>query len=155
LGCILPPDQTDFLPGQYFDLRVEVHAPVDGSEAFSDGKPDEKFTVTIDKKGSGAKSFAEYFKLEEPKLEKWSFSWYEDLFAEDARNKTVVNVASKIYRRIALNEPGEYAVTLKYYGDKTTTANWLVRPLSPKKQAKNIIFFIGKVDIPLPPRIRR
>lgn len=24
LGCILPPDQTDFLAGQYFDIRVEV-----------------------------------------------------------------------------------------------------------------------------------
>jgi hypothetical protein len=24
LGCILPPDQTDFLAGQYFDIRLEV-----------------------------------------------------------------------------------------------------------------------------------
>lgn len=24
LGCVLPPDQTDFLAGQYFDIRLEV-----------------------------------------------------------------------------------------------------------------------------------
>lgn len=33
LGCILPPDQQDFLAGQYFDIRLEVHAPVNGSGA--------------------------------------------------------------------------------------------------------------------------
>lgn len=33
LGCILPPDAQDFLAGQYFDIRLEVHAPVNGSEA--------------------------------------------------------------------------------------------------------------------------
>lgn len=32
LGCLLPPDQTDFLAGAYFDIRVEIHAPVNGSE---------------------------------------------------------------------------------------------------------------------------
>jgi hypothetical protein len=37
LGCILPPDAPDFLAGQYFDVRLEVHAPVNGSEA-TDGK---------------------------------------------------------------------------------------------------------------------
>jgi len=35
LGCVFPPDQADFLAGQYFDIRVEVHAPVNGSEGKS------------------------------------------------------------------------------------------------------------------------
>jgi hypothetical protein len=35
LGCVFPPDQADFLAGQYFDIRVEVHAPVNGSEGIS------------------------------------------------------------------------------------------------------------------------
>lgn len=31
-------DRADFLAGQYFDIRVEVHAPVNGSEGqFSPG----------------------------------------------------------------------------------------------------------------------
>lgn len=146
LGCILPPDQQDFLPGQEFDIRFEVHAPVNGSEAFNGGIPDENFTVTISKSSVNgtAQSVAEYFGLEEPKIETWNFSWYEDLFAQDAGNKTVVNVASKIYRRVALYEPGEYTVTLSYYGGETTTASWTVRPVAQEKKAKNVVLFIGE-----------
>ncbi|KAL7625734.1 hypothetical protein AAE478_004957 [Parahypoxylon ruwenzoriense] len=143
LGCVLPPDQSDFLPGQYFDLRLEVHAPVNGSEAFNNGVPDEKFSVTISKEGGEPKSITEFFDVAEPELEKWDFSWYEDLFSRDADTPSVVNVASKIYRRIAIYEPGNYAVTLSYYDGQTTTANWVVRPLATKKRAKNVILFIG------------
>ncbi|KAL2197497.1 alkaline phosphatase [Corynascus similis CBS 632.67] len=143
LGCVLPPDQQDFLPGQEFDIRFEVHAPKNGSEAFNNGVPDEKFTATIAKDGHRPKSIADFFKQREPELEKWTFSWFEDLFAKDANTPSVVNVASKAYRRVALYEPGEYTVKLKYYNGKTTTAKWTVRPLATKKKAKNVIFFIG------------
>ncbi|WKT43325.1 Alkaline phosphatase [Fusarium oxysporum f. sp. vasinfectum] len=143
LGCVLPPDQSDFLPGQLFDLRVEVHAPVNGSEAAHNGKPDEKFTVTIAKKGEKAKDFAKAFGVSEPKLETWKFKWYEDLFAEDEDKPSIVNVASKVYRKIALYEPGTYTVTLNYYTGEKTTAEWTVRELQPKRKAKNVIFFIG------------
>jgi hypothetical protein len=142
LGCVLPPDQSEFLPGQLFDLRVEVHAPVNGSEAAHDGKPDEKFTVTIAKDGEKAQDFAKAFELKEPKLETWTFSWFEDLFAEDAGTPSVVNVASKAYRKLALYEPGTYTVTLKYY-DEETTAEWTVRDVKRERKAKNVIFFIG------------
>ncbi|KAF4446245.1 putative alkaline phosphatase [Fusarium austroafricanum] len=143
LGCVLPPDQSDFLPGQLFDLRVEVHAPVNGSEAAHNGKPDEKFKVTIAKKGEKAKDFAKAFGISEPKVETWKFKWYEDLFAQDAGKPSIVNVASKVYRKIALNEPGTYTVTLSYYNGEKTTAEWTVRELHPKRKAKNVIFFIG------------
>ncbi|KAH8651171.1 alkaline phosphatase [Xylariales sp. PMI_506] len=143
LGCVLPPDQQDFLPGQYFDLRVEVHAPVNGSEAYNDGVPDESFTVTIAKEQGAPKTVAEFFDIEEPELEKWKFQWYEDLYAEDSKTPSVVNVASKIYRRVAIYEPGHYTVTLNYYSGESTVANWVVRPLSTTKKAKNVILFIG------------
>ncbi|OAQ63452.1 extracellular phytase [Pochonia chlamydosporia 170] len=143
LGCVLPPDQSDFLPGQLFDLRVEVHAPVNGSEAAHDGKPDEKFKVTIAKEGKGAKDITKFFGIKEPEVEKWTFKWYEDLFAEDKKTPSVVNVASKVYRKLVLNEPGKYTVTLQYYGGEKTTAEWLVRPIVEKRKAKNVIFFIG------------
>lgn len=146
LGCILPPSQQDFLPGQYFDLRFEVHAPVNGSEAFNSGVPDTAFTTSITKKGGRAQSIEAFFGLSEPpKLETWTFSWYEDLFASAAKKASFVNVASKVYRHIALYEPGEYTVSLSYYnGTKTTEAVWTVRPFSPKRKAKNVIFFIGR-----------
>ncbi|KAI8959042.1 alkaline phosphatase-like protein [Daldinia sp. FL1419] len=143
LGCVLPPDQSDFLPGQYFDLRLEVHAPVNGSEAFNNGEPDEEFSVTITKEGGESKSIAEFFNVAEPELEKWDFQWYEDLFAKDAHTPSVVNVASKIYRKLAIYEPGNYVVTLNYYDGQTTTANWVVRSLATHKKAKNVILFIG------------
>lgn len=66
------------MAGQYFDIRLEVHQPVNGSEAI--GLPlDEKFTFTVGKKGAAAKPVTEYFSLQEPKLEKWNFTWFEGM----------------------------------------------------------------------------
>ena len=70
LGCILPPDQQDFLAGQYFDIRLEVHAPTNGSEA-TNGVPDKDFTFTVGKVGEAAQPAAEFFGVNEPKLETW------------------------------------------------------------------------------------
>lgn len=76
LGCIVPPDQQDFLAGQYFDIRVEIHAPVNGSEA-TNGMPDENFALTVSKAGERASTASEFFESEEPALETWDFSYYE------------------------------------------------------------------------------
>jgi hypothetical protein len=86
LGCVFPPDQADFLPGQVFDIRLEVHAPVNGSEAYNAGVPDEKFSLQIQRAGhGGVKTAKDFFGRAEPGLEKWTFSYYEDLFAQDAK----------------------------------------------------------------------
>ncbi|KAF2279530.1 alkaline phosphatase-like protein [Westerdykella ornata] len=142
LGCVFPPDQADFLAGQYFDIRLEVHAPRNGSEAIG-LPPDEKFTFTIAKGKGKPQDVTKFFGIEDPKLEKWDFSWYEDLFARDAKKKTVVDVTSKAYRRVALYEPGEYTATLSYNNGSTTKATWLVRDLKEVRKTKNIILFIG------------
>ncbi|KAF1958723.1 alkaline phosphatase-like protein [Byssothecium circinans] len=142
LGCVFPPDQADFLAGQYFDIRLEVHAPKNGSEAIG-LRPDEKFTFTIAKGDASPKPVTEFFGIQDAKLENWTFSWYEDLFARDAKTPTVVDVRSKAYRRIALYEPGEYTATLNYNNGSTTKATWLVRDLAEERKAKNIILFIG------------
>ncbi|KAK4894828.1 hypothetical protein LTR27_006950 [Elasticomyces elasticus] len=141
LGCVFPPDQQDFLAGQFFDIRLEVHAPVNGSEA-TDGVPDENFSLTIGKVGETAQPVTQFFGLEEPALEAWNFTWYEDLFAADAEAPSVVNVASKAYRRVALYEPGEYEAVLSYNGTNTT-AYWLVRDLDEVRKTKNVLLFIG------------
>lgn len=73
---MIPPDQQDFLAGQYFDIRVEVHAPVNGSEA-TDGVPDENFTFTIAKDDEEPQAVSAYFDIQEPEIETWDFSWYE------------------------------------------------------------------------------
>lgn len=66
-----------------------------------------------------------------------------DLFALDADTPSLVNVASKVYRRVALYEAGTYTATLTYNNGETTTAQWLVRDLETVSKAKNIILFIG------------
>lgn len=66
-----------------------------------------------------------------------------DLFASDAQNGSLVNVASKAYRRVALYQAGEYTATLTYNNGQTTTASWLVRDLATARKTKNIILFIG------------
>lgn len=89
LVCIFPPDQcvllniwsnvhtlirgTEpiFLAGQLFDIRVEVHAPVNGSEA-NGGKLEPNFTLTIAKVGEKPKKASKIFKVAEPALERWN-----------------------------------------------------------------------------------
>lgn len=145
-GCLIPADQQDFLPGQRFDIRVEIHAPINGSEAGnSTGKANPNFTLTIKKDEDGAKAVpvTRYFNLTEPKPENWTFSWYEDLFAEDAKKASFVNVASKAYRHVYLSEPGDYDVVLTYNNGSKTTARWTVRDIEQKRRAKNVLLFIG------------
>jgi hypothetical protein len=134
--------RTEFLAGQYFDIRLEVHAPVNGSEA-NGGVPDEGFRFTIARDGAKPVDVAKYFKVDSPKIERWNFTWFEDLFAQDAKKPSVVNVAAKVYRRVALYKPGRYVATLTYYDGSTTVAEWRVRPLAEVKQAKNVILFVG------------
>ncbi|KAF8149998.1 alkaline-phosphatase-like protein [Crassisporium funariophilum] len=143
LGCVFPPDRTDFLAGQLFDIRLEVHAPVNGTEAINGGVPDEKFSLCIQSGKGPCQDVTKFFNVKDPALEKWTFSYYEDLFAEDAGTPIVVNVASKAYRALSLTKPGAYTAKLTYYGGSRTVANWVVREPATKRKAKNVLFFIG------------
>ncbi|KAF2664968.1 alkaline phosphatase [Microthyrium microscopicum] len=141
-GCIFPPDQANFLLGQFFDIRLEVHAPVNGTEA--NGKlPDEKFTFTVASSSGSPAPAASFFSVAEPALERWNFTWYEDLFAQDAKTPSLVNVTSKAYRRVRFTAPGTYTATLNYNNGSTTKATWHVRDLPKTRRAKNVILFIG------------
>ncbi|EEB95898.1 hypothetical protein MPER_05062, partial [Moniliophthora perniciosa FA553] len=86
---------------------------------------------------------AKHFGVSEPEMEKWSFSYFEDLFARDEKKSTVVNVASKAYRALSLKEPGNYTAKLSYYGGSETIAHWTVRKPAKKRVAKNVLLFIG------------
>lgn len=72
LGCVLPPDQVDFLPGAFFDVRLEVHAPQNGSEVVPGyTEPDTNFTFTIAKADGTPVPAASFFMVPEPPLERW------------------------------------------------------------------------------------
>ena len=75
LGCIFPPDQTDFLAGQLFDIRLEIHAPVNGTEASNNGVPDEKFSFCIQTGKGSCQEVTKLFKVNDSALEKWTFSY--------------------------------------------------------------------------------
>ena len=145
LRCVFPPDQQDFLAGQYFDIRLEVHAPVNGSEYVegSSTTPDENFTFTVGKVGEEPIPASQFFGLDEPEVENWDSSWYEDLFALDAGTPSVFNVAAKAYRRVALYEPGEYKACLTYNDGSTTEAYWTVKDIDEVRKTKNVLLFIG------------
>jgi hypothetical protein len=57
---------------------LEVHAPVNGSEATGKA-PDTAFTFTIAHEKSAPQIAATYFKVDEPKLERWNFTWFEGM----------------------------------------------------------------------------
>jgi hypothetical protein len=52
---------------------LEVHAPVNGSEAIHGGKPDEKFTFCVQSGKHDCVGAAKFFGVDEPKLETWTF----------------------------------------------------------------------------------
>lgn len=113
---ILPIDGVDFLSGQIFDLRVEVHA---------DALP-ENFGVTVN--GMDA---SEFFGGAEPTEESWEFG------SEDDPTPS----SSVIWRNLVAPAPGEYTVSV-VAGDTTETAVWNVRAPQPG-DAQNVILFIA------------
>lgn len=117
--CLLPGSRNLSLIG--FIRCFQVHAPVNGSEAYNNGVPDENFTFTISKDGYSA-PVTEFLQIAEAPIEKWNFTYFEDLFARDAKAPTPVNVAAKAYRTVELYEPGDYTATLTYYNGQTTVA---------------------------------
>ncbi|KAF9477918.1 alkaline phosphatase-like protein [Pholiota conissans] len=143
LGCVFPPDQTDFLAGQLFDIRLEVHAPVNGTEAFNGGVVNEQFSFCVQRGREACQDVTKFFKIKDSVLEKWNFTYYEDLFAKDAGTPVLVNVASKAYRALSLTKSGPYAAKLTYNGRSTTIANWFVREPATRRKAKNVLLFIG------------
>lgn len=118
---------------------------MNGSEANPGvrGVPDPNFTFTVAKRGTAPQDASTFFKVPEPQLERWNFTWFEDLFARDAKTPSLVQVAAKAYRKVVLYEPGEYVATLTYYNGTKTQATWLVRDLAQARKAKNVILFIG------------
>jgi len=112
---ILPIDQANFLPGAYFDFRVEVH---------SEEMP-EDFAIAIN--GVDA---TEFFGAEAV-AESWQFG------AKDAP----VTSQSVIWRNVMLAEVGDYEVVVSA-GGQETSVTWTVREPLPSAGAKNVILFL-------------
>ncbi len=113
---ILPIDRATFLPGAYFDFRVEVHA---------EAMPDD-FAVTVN--GEDASDFFGA----EPESESWTFG------AEDSPTPS----QSVIWRGVMLPEAGLYTVEVTA-GGAATSVDWYARQPQASAGAKNVILFVA------------
>lgn len=85
----------------------------------------------------------QFFGLKDPQVESYNFTYFEDLFAQQAKAPTPVNVLAKSYRNVQLHNAGKYKLLFTYNNGMTTEANWEVLPVSDCKKAKNLIFFVS------------
>ncbi|BGP38008.1 hypothetical protein JCM10449v2_001935 [Rhodotorula kratochvilovae] len=143
LGCIYPPDQSTFIAGQAFDIRIEVHAPANGTAPFNNGVPSEDFALYIGGKGAELQEIASFYTIEDPVVERYNFTYAEDLWMQANGTETLVNVLAKSYRHLTLFNPGEYKLKLQYNSGMETLASWKVLPLAKERKAKNVILFVG------------
>ncbi|KAF9429927.1 hypothetical protein BGZ94_008966 [Podila epigama] len=154
MGCVFPPDRSQFIAGSTFDVRVEVHAE-------DSAKPNAKYSLSIQKLGKTKKNnsndkakakavdFSKYVKIKADTQEAWNFTYFKDAAHYwkdkdgDKSAATPVNVVSSAWRQVSIKEPGTYKVTLKYDNGKKTEVLWTVDPAPKKRKAKNVILFIG------------
>lgn len=123
--------RSKFLPGAYFDLRVETHA-YDTSNKASPPAALTSFKTRVRKDGGKWKDIDEFFGIEHsPALERWNFTWIDsiDVAYNDAQG-TVVNVASKIWHKLKFDEPGTYDVTVQYSPKDAYTVRYTVVEVS-------------------------
>lgn len=113
---ILPIDRATFLPGAYFDFRVEVH---------TETMP-EDFAVTINSEDA-----SDFFGAE-PEAESWAFG--------DEESPTPSQ--SVIWRGVTLPDAGLYVVEVTA-GGATTSVDWYARQPQTNAGAKNVILFIA------------
>jgi hypothetical protein len=79
LGCVFPPDQTEFIAGQVFDIRVEVQAPANGSAPFNGGVPMPEFELSIGGDGAELQEISSFYQIEDPAVESYNFTYFEDV----------------------------------------------------------------------------
>ncbi|KAI9311860.1 alkaline-phosphatase-like protein [Dichotomocladium elegans] len=144
-ACIFPPDVSQFLPGAFFDLRVELHA-YDAANATSP-VPYTSFKTSVRRNGIGSWVSADRFFdfRESPVLENWNFTWTNNIESYTGQEPGIpVTVTSRIWRKVKFNEPGIYDVAVQYGPKRSYTVRYVVvEPKSPKKKAKNAILFIS------------
>ncbi|KAI8139995.1 alkaline phosphatase [Fennellomyces sp. T-0311] len=149
-ACIFPPDLSTFLPGSYFDLRVELHA-YDENTANPVPEPYGQFKTTIRKNHGKWVDIDTFFDLEGPApIEHWNFDWinsadvkYADLFNTSAKPVEVA-VSARAWRKLKFDKPGTYDVSVQYGPKDAYTVRYtVVEPKKPKRKAKNAILFIA------------
>ncbi|GAA5816809.1 hypothetical protein MFLAVUS_010343 [Mucor flavus] len=149
-ACIFPPDVSTFLPGAFFDLRVELHA-YDKDTSKPTPAAYKEFKTVIRKDRGDWVDINKFFKIKStPKIENWTFDWVDSIetqfskFLNNTNKPIEVAVASRAWRKLKITTPGDYEVKVEYGPKKSYSAKYtIVEPKKPKKKAKNVILFIS------------
>ncbi len=125
---ILPIDQANFLPGQKFDVQIEVWADTLPSD----------FAVKINGKDAsdmlGSKPKSENWKFDAAKGNATTYTYRKGLSG-------MITSQATTWRGVSLSDAGDYKIDVTANG-ATTSATWTVRKIGEGK-AKNVIFFLG------------
>ncbi|KAI9276853.1 alkaline-phosphatase-like protein [Phascolomyces articulosus] len=149
-ACIFPADVAQFLPGAYFDLRVELHS-YDKKARTPAPEPYTQFKTTIRKNNGSWMDVNEFFGFQHPpELQHWHFSWIDSIETRYAKQLGLdkvpvdVNVSSRVWRKIKFDEPGTYDISVQYGPKDAYTVRYtVIQPKTPSKKAKNAILFIA------------
>lgn len=113
--------------------------------------PYKEFKTSIRKSGGEWVDINKFFGIEkQPQIENWNFQWVDSIETHYASvlnnsNKPIdVAVAARAWRKLKINEPGNYEVRVQYGPKQFYTVNYtIVDPKKPEKKAKNVILFIS------------
>lgn len=118
---ILPIDRADFLPGAYFDVRIEVWAE----------EVSEEFVATIN-----GEELSDFFGVDS-ELDSW-------VVGDDE-----TPVQGVTWRGVSLPEAGDYVVEVTI-DDEVTSVTWTAHEPATEASARNVILFIADgMTIPL------
>lgn len=131
-------------------MRVELHA-YDKDTSNPTPAAYKEFKTTIRKDRGEWVDINTFFKIKtQPKIENWNFDWIDSIETQYAsilnstRKPIEVAVASRAWRKLKINTPGNYEVKVQYGPKQSYTAMYtIVEPKKPKKKAKNVILFIS------------
>lgn len=143
-------NSSTFLPGAFFDLRVELHA-YDKDTSKPTPAAYKEFKTVIRKDRGDWVDINKFFKIKStPKIENWTFDWVDSIetqfseFLNNTNKPIEVAVASRAWRKLKITTPGDYEVKVEYGPKKSYSAKYtIVEPKKPKKKAKNVILFIA------------
>lgn len=125
---ILPIDQANFLPGQKFDVQIEVWADTLPSD----------FAVKVNGKDAsdmfGSKPVSSNWQFDASKGNALTYTYRTGLSGKITSQATT-------WRQVSIATPGDYKIEVTA-GGSTKAATWTVRDVGTGK-AKNIIFFLG------------
>eukprot|EP00842_Homolaphlyctis_polyrhiza_P003830 jgi/Hompol1/4448/HPOL_000210-RA len=134
LGAINQPvDGASFIPGQYFDIGIELHNVGQNSVTYPD--------LSTLKATINGQDLATFLGSQYTPLENWNTSYFADAPSRDANNATPFSVSRQTLRSIQINAPGTYDVVVTA-GTERVQATWTVREIS-GRTVKNLVLFIG------------